>query len=191
MGSSGPYRETRYAMHTGSAIGTGETSVVLNSPQQVHIMMPAQATRPYDLDPVAAAEELARVVHAALLAAGKPSLRKLGHKLNYSAGHLSRVFSGRTRPTALLLERLAEALDVEMSTYQNTWQPLWTAAHRKTRTTPAHQAKPTPGVAPAPPEGFECPSCGCWVTNPARHIEWHLGIEGGQEVPPVRLRSAG
>lgn len=37
------------------------------------------------------------------------------------------------------------------------------------------------------PTGFECPSCGSWVVNPAKHIEWHMQFEPGRERPRLRL----
>lgn len=34
---------------------------------------------------------------------------------------------------------------------------------------------------PGAPNGFECPACGSWVPNPARHIEWHIKPDTGQQ----------
>jgi transcriptional regulator with XRE-family HTH domain len=137
-------------------------------------------------DPVAAGQRLAEVLNQARLAAGKPPLKTFTAGTGYSVSMLSRVFSGKALPSHDLLRGLAEVLSVEMSTFTTLWLPLWKAAHDK----PAEPAA-KPDTAPAG-DGFECPSCGGWVVNPARHIEWHLAIEGGggQQERPPRLRAA-
>jgi transcriptional regulator with XRE-family HTH domain len=139
-----------------------------------------------ELTPEAARQQLGRVITAARVKAGKPLLVKLAREVGYSESMLSRVLNGRITPTRDRLESLAERLDVDTRTYAGVWVPLWTAASSKGKPK-AEQAPGTSGL----PTGFECPACGTWVVNPAKHIEWHMapdiGNQGGSVTP---LRSA-
>jgi hypothetical protein len=146
-------------------------------------------------DPEVARTQLVEALTKARLMAGNPPLKNLAlspsHR--YSVSMLSKVFSGKALPSSKLLRGLAETLNVEMSTFTGVWQPLWRAAHAsKPAPAPAHtkaDAATTESSSP-PPGGFECPACGSWVVNPARHIEWHLELETGTKKSGGHLRIA-
>jgi transcriptional regulator with XRE-family HTH domain len=176
---SGPLRGTKWRTPTAPATAD-------------ELMMAVAAAAGSELAPTAAREQLAKMLVAARIAAGKPLLARLANKVGYSESMLSRVMNGRLVPPRDKLEQLAEQLDVDMSTYTSIWLPLWTAASRKpdstATSTPEAQAPAGPPGAPA--GGFECPACGSWVTNPARHIEWHMpqpsAGQSGATVTPLR-----
>jgi len=136
--------------------------------------VPQLAAAGSQLSPANAREQLSTMLIAARLAAGMPLLSSLAQKVGYSESMLSRVMNGRLTPPRDKIERLAEQLDVDMSTYTSIWLPLWEAASRKTESPAAAPAGPPSGSEGAPSGGFECPACGAWVVNAPRHIEWHM-----------------
>jgi transcriptional regulator with XRE-family HTH domain len=138
-----------------------------------------------ELTPEAARRQLGEVISTARVKAGKPLLVKLAREVGYHESMLSRVLNGRVTPTRDRLENLAERLDVDTRTFTNIWVPLWTAASTKGRP----KAEQAAAAAPGPPAGFECPACGSWVVNPAKHIEWHMAPNAGEQggsVTPLR-----
>jgi len=161
--------------------GDSVTYVFNGGVDKVQLMAAAAAENA--LDPETARQQLGQVITAARVAAGKPLLAKLARDIGYSESMLSRVMNGRLAPTRDRLERLAEHLDVDTRAFTSVWVPLWEAANRKPDQKPA---SPEPSAGPpGAPAGFECPRCGSWVTNPARHIEWHLPSDNGQNVGSV------
>nr|WP_258545141.1 helix-turn-helix transcriptional regulator [Micromonospora provocatoris] len=123
-----------------------------------------------------ARRKLIETVNAARMAAGKPTLAELAAKVDCSTALLSRLFNGHHVPNKNVLLRLAEALAVDPSIVRGKWVPLWEVSGRKE---PRRTDKTTPaiditGQESRTPAGFECPECGAWVVNPARHITWHV-----------------
>jgi transcriptional regulator with XRE-family HTH domain len=160
----------------------GDVTYVFNGGVDKVQLMAAAAAEDA-LDPETARQQLGQVLTAARVAAGKPKLATLAREIGYSESMLSRVLNGHLVPSRDRLERLAEHLDVDMRAFTSVWVPLWEAANRRPGQKPA-----TPEPSAGPP-GFECPACGSWVTNPARHIEWHMLPDSGQNGGSVtRLR---
>ena len=147
-----------------------DTVYVFNGGVENVQLMAAAAAAGEVLDPETARQQLGQAITAARVAAGKPKLAKLARDVGYSDSMVSRVLNGHLAPSRALLDQLAEQLDVDTRTFTSIWIPLWEAASRKTgqKTDTGPQAGPS-----GAPAGFECPACGTWVTNPARHIEWH------------------
>jgi len=137
------------------------------------------------LDPETARQQLSEVLTVARVTAGKPKLAKLARDVGYSESMLSRVLNGHLAPSRELLDRLAEHMDVDTRTFTSIWVPLWEAASRKTEQKPDNTGRQAGPLGA--PNGFECPACGSWVTNPKRHIEWHMapdtGWQGGSVTP--------
>ena len=116
-----------------------------------------------------AADELVRRLNVAKKRAGNPSLARLARVLGYTgASTVSRIFTGKVRPSAYVLEKLAGELQVSKDVFTNQWMPLWDLAC----SAPVRRG-PAPRATGSTPEGFECPACGSWVTNPQKHIAWH------------------
>ena len=135
-------------------------------------------------DPATARKRLGEVLAAARLAAGQPKLATLGRQIGYHESMLSRVMKGRVTPTRDKLVSLAEQFDVSSGTFQAVWLPLWEAARRK----PESTAEPDPADPARPsgaPDGFTCPTCGAWVTDGRRHMEWHMTAENWPKLASV------
>ena len=64
---------------------------------------------------------------------------------------------------------------MDKQTVVDVWTPLWEAAHDDVVVPESREPD-----SDVPREGFECHSCGSWVTNAARHNEWHIKIEYGR-----------
>lgn len=142
--------------------------------------------------PAAAHKRLVETLNAARVTAGKPTLRVLAQQVECSESLLSRVLNGRLLPNRGLLTRLAQTLDVSKPIFISIWLPLWEAANRKGIPTPDKQSQSTSGTQSESglPAGFECPECGSWVVNPARHISWHaqLGVGTAQVLPLRKIK---
>ncbi|WP_433121955.1 helix-turn-helix domain-containing protein [Micromonospora sp. CA-246542] len=187
----GPRRSARQASSrrgweygADDVVGRDSTVYVFNGGVEKVQLMAAAAAEDV-LDPETARQQLSEVLTAARVTAGKPKLARLARDVGYSESMLSRVFNGHLAPSRELLDRLAEHMDVETRTFTSVWVPLWAAASRKTEQK-SDNAVPQTGP-PGAPSGFECPACGSWVTNPKRHIEWHMtpdaGWQGGSVTP--------
>ncbi|WP_431913709.1 helix-turn-helix domain-containing protein [Micromonospora carbonacea] len=138
-----------------------------------------------------ARRKLVETVNAARMAAGKPTLAELAAKVGCSPALLSRLFNGHHVPNKNVLLRLAEALAVDPSIVMGKWVPLWEVAGRKE---PSRAGTTTPatdltGQESPTPAGFECPECGAWVVNPARHITWH--VQGATDDTTRQVRADG
>jgi transcriptional regulator with XRE-family HTH domain len=101
--------------------------------------------------------------------------REVAAAAKCSEAMVSRVLNGKQAPSNRLLVALASAMRTEPAVFRSRWQPLWQATQRKTPP-PAGPVpdEPTAAAETGLPAGFECSECGSWVTNPNRHLQWHL-----------------
>lgn len=162
--------------------------LLLSGSRDVYITMGPSELQNEERDPDVAQQRLCDALGTARMKSGNQTLKQLAVQTSYSESMLSRVFAGKALPSFELLTKLAEIFGVEMSSFETVWLPLLRTAHGTAKQTKQAKAQqPPPAAAGGMPTGFECPSCGSWVVNPAKHMEWHMQFEPGRERPRLRL----
>lgn len=151
--------------------------VVVHIPQSADHELTQARARLHN--PKTAGTELAEKLTKARLAAGKPSMRKIGKSVGYSVSTVSKVLAGKMPASWKMVRALAHEFDVPDSTLTDQWQPLWIAAesYRQRRENGLDEPGDTPPAATVAPAGHTCDRCGSWVTDTAKHVAWHMQLE--------------